>query len=225
MTILETLNELDALYEQSLTEKLWVAIRPKGTNNYYRFLTVNDKTAQIKDITDMLGERKGTYKQTLDRKILNELIQDLKNASNKTGALNYSDPKNYTLEDPGNIDKNLLKTLTLSDRTLRKDAQKVVKGLRETNPDLNAKLGNNSCLIHHINGHEDENELKNLVLVPYLANNDDNLKIAHGIHSLLHVTAKDNIKSSPLKHNTDLYYFDNNGEVKKGKCSITIALK
>lgn len=229
---LEALEELELLNEDLLTEKLWIAIKPKyinqngkviqNSNRYYRFLTVNDSTEQTNDVVDLLSARKGTYKQSLDPDAFNSLKIDLEETRKLLKTASIADTKNF---DISNVPKQGdLKTLTLTDRALRKNAQQKLMQIKNATPELMTKLGNNKCLIHHIDGHEERTTKDNIVLVPYIAGDRNDLKIANGIHSILHTKAKPNIKTSPINYDTPLYYFDNNGVLKEGKCYIAIEL-
>ncbi len=226
MNFLEVFEELTVLNEEVLTEKLWVAIQPKGSDTWYRFYTVNDKNDRNTDIADLLGDRNGTYKQTLDRDVLADLKKELKTAMDNEKTNSLSDPANYTLKSPSEVDQAKLRTLTLTDRVLRQDAQaKYNTDILEKNNKLKELMNNKKCLIHHINGHEDETTSQNVVLVPYLADNKAELKVANGIHSILHVTAdKHNVKKVPINWGTPIYYFDDSGDLKIGSCNIVIDL-
>jgi hypothetical protein len=227
MNFLDAFDRLTNLQEEALTEKLWVTINPKGSNNYYRFYTLNDIDSQTNDIVTMLNKHVGTYKQTLHQEFFRELIDELKEISkNNPKSTHYSDPCNFTIvpeaeakERNGNI-----KTLTLADRVLRQKAQIKLSELVDATPELKDKLAGRKCLIHHINGHEDANAVENMVLVPYKPNDKDDLKIANGIHSVLHVMAKDTIKPDPQPYETTLYYFDENQQLQQGICRIFIKL-
>lgn len=231
MNFLEAFDELDRLSEEVLTEKLWIAINPIGSKNYYRFYTVADKSKSKKvqkaDITDMLGPRNGTYKQTLDQSVLASLLDELKQASKTTGATKPYDPKNYSIEiDLSNVDPANIKTLTLADRSLRQQAHKDLKRDLKKNTtlekDLEDRLQGRKYLIHHEDGNEDNNDLSNFVLVPYFQNNKDDLKVANGIHSLLHAIAKKNAKTFSINYDTDIYYFDSKGNIQVGTFEIVV---
>ena len=231
MNFLEAINELDKLNEDTLTEKLWIAINPVGSKNYYRFYTVSDKSkskkAQKADIADLLGPRNGTYKQTLDQSVLASLLYELNNASKTTGAIKPYDPKNYSIEtDLTGIDQANIKTLTLADRSLRQQAHKDIKRDLKNNTaleqDLENKLQGRKYLIHHEDGNEDNNDLSNLILVPYFKNNKDDLRVANGVHSLLHAIAKKNAKTFSINYDTDIYYIDSQGKIQVGTFEIVV---
>jgi hypothetical protein len=61
--------------------------------------------------------------------------------------------------------------------------------------------------------------------VPYQPNNKDDLKIAHSIRSILHVTARNNIKASPINYDTKVYYFNKAVKLQEDICNIVINLK
>ena len=232
MNFLEALNELDLLNEDLLTEKQWVAINPKGSNTYYKFLTVGDKDkgigpTQKADIRDMLGTRTGTYKQSLNKKALAALKSELESISKIVGNDDYADPVNYQIVSEKDIpgDKEV-QTLTLADRALRQKAHKDVNSTLNNNAtaklDLENKLQGRKYLIHHEDNDEDNNKLSNLILVPYFQNNKDDLKVANGIHNLLHAIAEKNAKTFSINYSTDIYYFDDQGKAQTGTFEIVV---
>ncbi len=231
MNFLEAFNELNDLNEEILTEKLWIAINPVGSKNYYRFYTVSDKSkskkAQKADIADLLSTRNGTYKQTLNQKELASLVAELKQASTITGASKLYDHRNYSIEtDLSNVDQANIKTLTMADRALRQKAHKDVNRTLKNNATaklaLEDKLQGRKYLIHHEDNDEDNNKLSNLILVPYFQNDEDDLKVANGIHSLLHAIAKKNAKTFSINYSTDVYYFDSQGKIQVGTVDIVV---
>jgi hypothetical protein len=240
MNFLEVFNELDNLNEEVLTEKCWVVIKPnkyddKGNLNdddgyYYKFLTVDDNKKWIADITNMLSTRKGTYKQTLNKNVLSDLITDLNNAKSHTKAASFLDPNNYTVQvfDKNKFDTDRIKVLTLADRALRQSAHKALADLLADNPDIDKKLKEksytNTYLIHHINGNEYETTLDNIILIPYFADNKYDLKVANGIHGALHGASKKALKTSAVDYTTPLFYVEN-GKLIKGECRISLTLK
>ena len=255
MNFLEAFEELNQLNEGALTEKFWVAINPNGSQNYYKFLTVDNKDKRAADIADMLGPRRGTYKQMLDKDVLKNLVYELTKASRDTNTSAVSDPKNYTLYDletvENTVNKSNIKTLTLGDRYLRHKAHPELskKLSKDEKTDLSAALKDTIAfqsllekeeneelaialkdalegqkyLIHHINGNEAETTPSNVVLIPYEAANKDDLKIANGIHGVLHGTSDTLGKGAPVTENKLIFYFEN-GELRVGKCHIEIAL-
>ena len=229
MNFLEAFNELNQLTEATLTEKLWVAINPNGSQNYYKFLTVNDKNKQATDIANMVEPRSGTYKQMLDKKVFKNLVADLTQANLTTKANNIADPKNYSLHDPAMIDDSKIKVLTLGDRYLRQAAHSDFNNIlnKEENKELAIALkdaiGEQKYLIHHIDGNEAKNTLDNVVLIPYESANKDNLKIANGIHGVLHGTNTNISKNIPITKSVFIFYFEN-GKLRVGKCNIEITL-
>jgi hypothetical protein len=232
MNFLEAFGELDKLNEEVLTEKQWVAINPKGSNTYYRFLTVGDQDKGIgpiqkADIRDMLGNHNGTYKQSLNKKVLAALKSELENVSKTTGNNDYTDLDNCQIVPEKAIpgDKEV-QTLTLADRSLRQQAHKDLKRDLKNNAaleqDLENKLQGRKYLIHHEDGNEDNNDLSNLILVPYFQNNKDDLNVANGVHNLLHVIAKKNAKTFSINYNTDIYYIDSQGKIQVGTFEIVV---
>ena len=228
MNFTEAINELDKLNEEILTEKRWVAIKPKNSTNYYKFLTLKDDTKIAADVADMLTVRRGTYKQTIDKDILAELIDELKKVSGSDKAAEYTAPANYEIEkDLSNINGKI-KILTLADRSLRTDAHKTLNSILKNNTELaevlKDALEGKKYLIHHINGDESKTTLDNIVLIPYDPSNKDTLKIANGIHGVLHGTGGQISVSSPKEQKISLFYFDENGHIKVGQCTVLITL-
>ena len=226
MNFLEAFDELNTLNEEALTEKLWVAINPKGSNNYYKFLTVENPTKRAADISNMLSARDGTYKQTLDKAVFNELVKELK----KINTANYADPGNYSVVDIDTAKKlGSIKTLTLADRFLRQNTHKKFRDMmsEEENTDLaiaiHDAIGEDKYLIHHIDKNEDNAELSNLVLIPYSQGDKDALKVANGIHGVLHGTESILSKGDPVEATPLIFYFEN-GKLRVGKCEIKITL-
>lgn len=237
MNFLEAFDELNTINEDLLFEKLWVAIKPKyikqdgktieNTSKYYKFLTLNDSSKRVDDIVDMLSVRNGTYKQSFNREVFDELKADLEETKKYTHTSTIADIKNFDIYDIKSVPQNtVLKILTKTDRTLRKAAQQTLTKLKNDIPELEMQLKDNKCLIHHINGNEEDNDKDNFILVPYKTDNvnNDDLKIARGIHSLLHTKAKDNIKTSSIEDTRVLYYFDESSKLKKGICTISVKL-
>ena len=230
MNFLEAFDELDTLNEETLTEKLWVAINPNGSKNYYKFLTVNNEDKQVADIIDLLSSRKGTYKQTIDKKILNDLIDELTLASAANETVDITDPRNYDIVDLNTAkQKGTIKTLTMADRFLRQNTHKKFRDMmsEKENADLataiNDAIGNDKYLIHHIDKNEDNTELSNLVLIPYSQGDKDALKVANGIHGVLHGTESILSKGDPVEATPLIFYFEN-GKLRVGKCEIKITL-
>lgn len=228
MNFAEAFEELNQLNEEILTEKKWVAIRPKNSNNYYKFLTVEDDTKIAADVADMLTVKRGTYKQSIYKDVLAELIDELKKASGSDKVAEYTAPANYEIEkDISNINNaTQVKTLTRTDRALRRKAHKDVNCALNNNAtakqDLENKLQGRKYLIHHENNNEDDNKLNNLIFVPYFQNDKADLRVANGVHSLLHAIAEKNAKTFSINYNTDIYYFDDQGKLQVGTFDIVV---
>ena len=230
MNFSEALKELDSLNEELLMEKKWVAILPKKLegqaetdNVYYKFLTVDDPAKQKADVLQMLDTHIGTYKQMLHKEHLAELRKKIKAVQDarKKGLL--SDTEDFDIIRGKAVDQlqdTQVKVLTLSDRYLRNKAQQEIRSR------LPKALQNSGYLIHHINQDEVKNNPENLILVPYQLGNKEDLKVATGIHSILHLIANSqNLQIGLNKFDgIKIYRLDSNFEVKTGECTITIEI-
>lgn len=250
MNFSEALKKLDNLNEELLMEKKWVAIVPKRLEGqteaddiYYKFLTVDNRSNWETDIKQMLDSHVGTYKQTLDQEVYTELLKKLKAVKDFYHTSSISDPDNFTIisgDEIAHLDKDRVKRLTLGDRYLRQQAHNSIDTeLKQRKKELGDKqqglepemskqpidLQTMGYLVHHISGHEDENEPSNLVIVPYTKGNKEDLKIAAGIHSVLHqVATPDKVKFGPINFDTKIYRLDSHHNLVEGICHITINL-
>lgn len=255
MEFSKAFEELDKLNEEILMEKKWVAIVPKriagqteADDTYYKFLTVDNQRNWKADIKQMLDPHVGTYKQTLDQEIYKELLGKLEAVKNFYHSSSISDSRNFTiisgdeLEQLEKLDKDRVKRLTLADRYLRQQAHSNIdaklKQRKKELEDEHKQQGRESelprqpidlqtmgYLVHHISGHEDDNESSNLVLVPYTKGDKEDLKIAAGIHSVLHrVATPEKVKEGPINFDTKIYRLDSRYNLVEGICHITIDL-
>lgn len=252
MNFSEALKELDNLNEELLMEKKWVAILPRRLDGqteaddiYYKFLTVDNPRNWEADIKQMLDPHIGTYKQTLDQEIYKELLGKLEAVKDFYHTSSISDPDNFTIisgDGIDHLDKNRVKKLTLADRYLRQQAHSDIDTkLKQRKKELDDEhkqqghelelsrqpinLQTMGYLVHHINGHEDENKPSNLVLVPYTKGDKEDLKIAAGIHSVLHrVATPEKVKLGPINFDTKIYRLDSQYNLVEGICHIAIDL-
>ena len=252
MNFSEALKELDNLNEELLMEKKWVAILPKRVEGqteaddiYYKFLTVDDQNNWKADIKQMLDPHVGTYKQTLHKEYLAELRNKIKAVQDARRKGLLSDSEDFDIisgKAVDNLDQDRVKKLTLADRYLRQQAHSDIdtklKQRKKELDDEHKQQGHESelsrqpinlqtmgYLVHHISGHEDENEPSNLVIVPYTKGNKEDLKIAAGIHSVLHrVATPEKVKLGPINFDTKIYRLDSQYNLVEGICHITINL-
>lgn len=250
MEFSKAFKELDKLNEEILMEKKWVAIVPKRLKGqteaddiYYKFLTLDDPAKQKADVLQMLNPHIGTYKQTLQQEYLAELRNKIKAVQDARKKGLISDPDDFDIirgQAVNDLDTSRVRKLTLADRYLRQQAHQDIdtklKQRKKELDDEHKQQGHESelskqpvdlqtmgYLVHHISGHEDDNEPSNLVIVPYTKGDKDDLKIAAGIHSVLHqVATPEKVKLGPINFDTKIYCLDSQYNLIEGICHITI---
>lgn len=193
LNLIRDINEYtaDKINEQILTEKCWVKITPKNSNDSFYFYAKDRKNSNQneikKDIDNLInhltGKKSGTYKQSLYRPAKEKFSTALKQANNL-----------YSIDILGSLDKEIDPEFILSqtDRDLRKIAKSTV--LDDENYTLLRPSGTNKILIHHIDGKEYNNDIENLAVVEYTSDyaKDGSLDLAHAVHKILHAMCKDN---------------------------------
>ena len=226
MNFLEAFDELNLLNEKILTEKTWITINPKGSKNYYKFYTVNNRNNWDADIAQMLSPKIGTYKQSLNHQYVDQLKKELNSIpgtdSEKYEILERSG-KTCPEEDECKQRGFSVFKLTKTDRELRKVAAGAVAKTidSEATGKLKQEIARKRYLVHHIDGYEDNNSPQNTALVLYNEQNRDELKIAHGLHSILHMENAAILNTPNIKLDTTILYPKDGGWL-KGTCTINI---
>lgn len=142
------------LEEEVLNEKMWVEVKSnaKGALPFYFYATDDNTQADVDTLIPLInGSQTGTYKQSVNKDILNRLKNEYKSVGN-TFALNIIN-KNvpYTTVSVGDI-------LTLMDRDLRKEGNATGKAGVAT------LTNGKNVLVHHKNGKEGDNSHPNLMV-------------------------------------------------------------
>lgn len=173
---------LESLNKNILCEKHWIEAQASDGTSSYDFTfyaTDNNPAADLDTLIPIInGTQTGTYKQSLDKTVLNNIkaLYDKNNPAAFTLRMIRALPAGVT---PYN-------RITLMDRDLRKEASNQVYsgiGLTSSQKLHLSKYGCNELYVHHMNKHEDDNSINNLLVVGYPSGN---LGLAHATHQLIH---------------------------------------
>lgn len=176
----EDVSSNDILNEKTLLEKQWYGVNYSFDEGSSRlsdkvFVYAKDEI-QAEDIFN--SARNGFYTANKKEQSLNRDLVDIIKKLQNVDIDGIDEPVEYN--QIGKLDNILSKR----DRQLRMDAQNKLTSQLDKIP---KKLQNYKYLIHHIDGDEHNNDVSNMMLVTY-NNNKNDVKIAHALHQIIHMT-------------------------------------
>ena len=134
---------------------------------FYFYSTNNNIQTDVNTLMPIIdGSQTGTYKQQLNREIIQDLKNYYKNCTNKgtTFTLQVGATNTKYFDMPKN------RIITLADRDLRDEAHISIKG-----------INSDDYLVHHKVKGEFDNDYKNLILI----SKNSGLDVAHAVHKFL----------------------------------------
>ncbi len=173
-------ENVSSISETLLLEKDWYGINYEfDDNNLNRQCNKLFVYAKSKDQARKIfnSAERGFYTANNKEQSLNRDLVDILKTLNNLKIVKVDKPVDYK-SIPHNSD-----ILTKRDRQLRQEAQNELEKNLAAVPD---KFQKYKHLIHHIDEDEHNNDISNMMLVTY--NDHSDLKIAHAIHQLIHMT-------------------------------------
>lgn len=202
----------DLVNEELLTEKQWVEVRSNAPRpiTFYFYATDTNPAADVNTLIPLInGTQTGTYKQQIDRNILNTLKNEYKlvGPTFNLNIISTGVPTATALA--GNV-------ITLMDRDLRKEGNNIGKA------GVSALTGNSNVLVHHKNGREGDNTSANLMV--FEGGNPNSAILAKAGHAAAHTLRNfaGISPAAPFHHSINVYEDNGAGFIRTHTIEMTI---